>query len=163
MFFNFSFLFSLHVLFIFLFSGAQNLFFCLKKATRFLIPFLILRASFLYTCWHKYQSLTVDVSSVVGAAWRCGVLTTQGGIAGIGLGRLLGGEHDSPLQSGVEAPRLLKRSLSRLCYCCCGCGCGQSPKSTKRDARVIDTAMCLCTCDWTPGSHTPGVQATTWP
>ena len=26
--------------------------------------------------WHKYQSLTV--SSVVGAPWRCGVLTTQG-------------------------------------------------------------------------------------
>ena len=59
-----------------------------------------------------------DVSSVVGAPWRCGVLTTLGGIAGIGLGRLLGGEHVSTPQSGVEAPRLLKRSLSRL-YCCC--------------------------------------------
>ena len=33
-----------------------------------------------------YHSLTVDVSSVVGAPWRCGVLTTAGGIAGIGLG-----------------------------------------------------------------------------
>ena len=43
-------------------------------------------------------------------------------IAGIGLGPLLGREHDSTLQSGVEAPRLLKRSLSRLCYCC-GVGC----------------------------------------
>ena len=39
-------------------------------------------------------------------------------IAGIGLGRLLGGEHASTPQSGVEALRLLKRSLSRL-YCCC--------------------------------------------
>ena len=29
-----------------------------------------------FYCWHKYQSLTVDVSSVVGAPWRCGVLTT---------------------------------------------------------------------------------------
>ena len=29
----------------------------------------------------------------------------------IGLGRLLGGEHASTPQSGVEAPRLLKRSL----------------------------------------------------
>ena len=45
-------------------------------------------------CWHWYQNLTTDVSSVVGAPWRCGVLTTQGGIAGIGLGRLLGGGHD---------------------------------------------------------------------
>ena len=34
--------------------------------------------------------LTKDVSSVIGAPWRCGVLTTQGGIAGIGLGHLLG-------------------------------------------------------------------------
>ena len=40
------------------------------------------------------------------------------GLAGIGLGHLLGREHDSTPQSGVEAPRLLKRSLSRL-YCCC--------------------------------------------
>ena len=41
-----------------------------------------------------------------------------GGIAGIGLGRLLGGEHASTPQIGVGAPRLLKRSLSRF-YCCC--------------------------------------------
>ena len=40
------------------------------------------------------------------------------GIAGIGLGRLLGREHASTPQSGVEAPRLLKRSLPRLYYCC---------------------------------------------
>ena len=32
-------------------------------------------------------------------------------MAGIGLGRLLGGKHVSTPQSGVEAPRLLKRSL----------------------------------------------------
>ena len=32
------------------------------------------------------------------------------------MGRLLGGERASTPQSGVEAPRLLKRSLSRL-YC----------------------------------------------
>ena len=63
--------------------------------------------------------LPTDVSSVVGAPWRCGVLTTQGEIAGIGLGRLLGGEHGSPLQSGVEAPRLLKRSFTRTDCCCC--------------------------------------------
>ena len=43
-------------------------------------------------------------------------LTTQGGIAGIGLGHLVGRVHDSTRQSGVEAPRLLKRSLSRLYY-----------------------------------------------
>ena len=41
-----------------------------------------------------------------------------GRIAGIGLGRLLRREHASTPQSGVEAPRLLKRSLPRL-YCCC--------------------------------------------
>ena len=54
------------------------------------------------------QGLTKDVSSVVGAPWRCGVFTTQGGVGGIGLGRLLGGEHASTPQSDVEAPRLLK-------------------------------------------------------
>ena len=35
------------------------------------------------------------------------------------MGRLLGGEHASTPQSGVEAPRLLKRSLPRLYFCCC--------------------------------------------
>ena len=39
------------------------------------------------------------------------------GIVGIGLGHLLGREHDSTLQSVVVAPRLLKKSLSRLYYC----------------------------------------------
>ena len=34
-----------------------------------------------------------------------GVLTTWCGKAGIGLGHLLGREHDSTPQSGVEAPR----------------------------------------------------------
>ena len=37
--------------------------------------------------------LRKDVSSVVGAPWRCGVLTTWGGRAGIGLGHLLGREQ----------------------------------------------------------------------
>ena len=78
--------------------------------------FLIVFLSNIFNCWRWYQSLTV--SSVVGAPWRCGVLTTQGGIAGIGFGRLLGWEHASTHQSGVEAPRLLKRSLPRLYYCC---------------------------------------------
>ena len=67
-------------------------------------------------CWHEYQSYSV--SSEVGAPWRCGVLTPLGGIAGIGLGRLFGGEHDSTPQSGVQVPRLLQRSLSGLYYCC---------------------------------------------
>ena len=52
---------------------------------------------FLFLFWHVYQGLTKDVSSVVGAPWRCGVLT-QGGTAGIGLGRLLGREHASTPQ-----------------------------------------------------------------
>ena len=76
-----------------------------------------------FHCWQKYQSLTEDVSSVVGVPWRCGVLTTLGGMAGIGLGHLLGREHGSTPQSEVGAPRLCKRSLSRLCYCCFVCGC----------------------------------------
>ena len=33
------------------------------------------------------------------------------------------GEHASTPQSGVEAPRLLKWSLTRLYYCCCCCCC----------------------------------------
>ena len=79
----------------------------------------------MFYCWHWCQSLTV--SSVVGAPWRCGVLTTLGGIAGNGLGRLLGREHASTPQSGAEAPPLLKRSLPRL-YCCC-CSFFQKKKS----------------------------------
>ena len=43
----------------------------------------------------------------------------------LGLGRLLGGEHASTPQSGVEAPRLLKQSLPRLYYCCCCCCCDE--------------------------------------
>ena len=43
------------------------------------------------------------------------------------------GEHASTLQSGVEAPRLLKRSLQRLYFCCCGCCCCW---------RSIDTCVC---------------------
>ena len=39
------------------------------------------------------------------------------------MGRLRGREHDSTPQSGVVAPRQLKRSLSRLYYCCCYCAC----------------------------------------
>ena len=92
-----------------------------------------------------YQSLTV--SSEVGAPWRCGVLTTQGGIAGIGLGRLLGREHASTPQSGVEAPRLLKRSLPRL-YCCCCCRfrrqCIRNRRSRRRRAAP---AVAPSTCD----------------
>ena len=83
-------------------------------------------SSFLFSCISFKYFFIAGVSvrvqlfpSVVGAPWRCGVLTTWGGIAGIGLGRLLGGEHASTPQSGVEAPRLLKRSLTRLYYCCC--------------------------------------------
>ena len=44
----------------------------------------------------------------------------------LGWGHLLGRQHDSTLRSGLGAPRLLKRRLSRLdycCYCCCYCCC----------------------------------------
>ena len=46
----------------------------------------------LFICrfWPLHLDSTKDVSSVVGAPWRCGVLTTLGGMAGIGQGHLLG-------------------------------------------------------------------------
>ena len=50
-------------------------------------------------------------------------MTTWGGIAGIGSGRLHGRDHDSTPQSGVEAPRLLKRSLSPDCIMHYACLC----------------------------------------
>ena len=61
----------------------------------------------------------MDVCSVVVAPWRCGVLTTQGGIAGIGLFHQLGREHDSTPQSGrggsspveTEPPQFVLLSL----------------------------------------------------
>ena len=39
------------------------------------IFFFLVFPSKMFHCWHQYQS--VDVSSVVGAPPRCGVLTTQ--------------------------------------------------------------------------------------
>ena len=91
------------LLFLFLFLGSCSTFLSFSFSDFFLN--VVLHLFFLFQ--HLYQSLTVDVSSVAGAPWRCGALTTQGGTAGIGLGRLLGGEHASTPQSGVEAPRLL--------------------------------------------------------
>ena len=73
--------------------------FFLKKV--FLLFLFLVFLSNLFYCWHHSQT-----DFRVGAPWRCGVLTTQGGMAGIGFGRLLGREHDSTPQSGVEAPRL---------------------------------------------------------
>ena len=87
--------------FMFFISRFSCFAFFFEKSIFFLFSFL----SKNYHCQHQYQSLTVDLSSAVGAPWRCGVLTTQGGIAGIGLGRLLGGEHASTPHE-VEAPRL---------------------------------------------------------
>ena len=51
---------------------------------------LLVFIPYMFHCWHEHQSLTVDVSSAVGAPWRCGVLATWGGTAGIGLGHLPG-------------------------------------------------------------------------
>ena len=41
---------------------------------KFLLFFFLVFLSNMFYCWRQYQSLTV--SSVVGAPWRCGVLTT---------------------------------------------------------------------------------------
>ena len=61
----------------------------------------------------KYFSLlalvsefNMDVSSAVGALRTCGVLTTQGGIIGIGLGHLLGEIMIQLPGVEVEGPRL---------------------------------------------------------
>ena len=63
-------------------------------------------------------------------------MTTWGGMAGIGLGRLLGREHASTPKSVVVAPRLLKRSLTRLYHynCCCCC--------------VLCCVLCVVCCCW---------------
>ena len=72
----------------FVFFNDFHFLFSFFSAEKFLLFFFLVLVSNMFYCWHQYQSLTV--SSVVGAPWRCGVLTTQGGTAGIGLGRLLG-------------------------------------------------------------------------
>ena len=66
-----------------------SLFRCLLKNVFLLFFFFVFQYIYIFHCWHQFQSLTVDVSSVVGAPWRCGVLTTWGGIAGMGLGHTL--------------------------------------------------------------------------
>ena len=81
----------------------------------FAIFVFFLKNEFLFFQIYAAPSICISVSSVVGAPWRCGVLTTLGGMAGIGLGRLLGGEHDSISQSGVGTPRLLKKEASPDC------------------------------------------------
>ena len=45
--------------------------------------------------------MSADGSSVVGAPWRCGAMTTWGGIAGIQLSNLPGKEHDSTPGNGL--------------------------------------------------------------
>ena len=89
-----------HFLFISSFFDFFNVFsfssFIFQKQ-KFLLFFLLRFLSNILNCWRQYQSLTV--SSVVGAPWRCGVLTTWG----LGWAACLG---ESMLQLGVEAPRL---------------------------------------------------------
>ena len=99
--------------------------------TCFSFLFFLYFFSNVFHYWHWHQSFIADVASVVGAPWRCGVLTTQGGKSGIGLGHSLGREHDSTPHSGVEAPTVSKMSLSRLDYCCCTFTC---------------TCTCTCSC-----------------
>ena len=120
---------------------------CFPHFLKFFFFFNSVHFIFLYS--FKNSICTEEVSFVVGAPWRCGVLTAQGGIAGIGLGHLMGREHDSTPQSEVEAPRLLSRSLPRLDCCCCRCcwllvvgrrlllcGCAQHTMSCKSDKQT---------------------------
>ena len=78
----------------------------LRAAPAFIVFLIFLLFSFKHNSSpeHQYPSFTFDVSSVVGAPWRCGVLTTHGGTAGIGSGHQPGREHDSTPRRGVEAP-----------------------------------------------------------
>ena len=69
-------------------------------------------SSFFDSNIHFIDSINIRVQLQLfppsGAPWRCGVVTTQGGKAGIGVGHLLGREHASTPRSGVAAPRLFK-------------------------------------------------------
>ena len=60
------------LMFSFLFSCFRLLFFFSKVFFFFFLVCLSTR----FHCWHYKQRLTVDVSSVVGSPWRCGVLMT---------------------------------------------------------------------------------------
>ena len=77
------------------------------------LSFLVLLSK-KFHCWHQHHSLTVDVSSVVGASKEMWSPDGIGRDSWDGGGHPLGREHDSTLQSGVEAPRLLKRSLHQI-------------------------------------------------
>ena len=81
--------------------------FFFSRFLSFLLRFIFSFFSFLFTSsffdFLMFFIFFFHFSAEVGAPWRCGILTTQGGTAGIGLGRLLGGEHASTLQSGVGA------------------------------------------------------------
>ena len=88
---------------------------------------------FFFVCFFSssicIRVLTKDVSSVVGAPWRCGVLTTQSGTAGIGLGHPPGGEHGWRLlafQSGASPDCIIVVVLlcvvcGECCVCCVLC------------------------------------------
>ena len=111
------FFFSFFLFFFFFLSGAQNLIFfgpqfrddfsshfCKKiHFSARVMVFSPLEASFSFSVSFSFSfpafvsGFKKDVSSEGGAPRRCGVLTTWSGIAGIGLGRLLGREHDSTL------------------------------------------------------------------
>ena len=99
----------------------SSFFFCSQEKSFFFSLFL----EFLSSMFFELALVSdLTVSSVVGAPWRCGVLTTQGGIAGIGLGCLLGREHASTPQSGVGGSSPVKTEPHQIVFCCCGvCVC----------------------------------------
>ena len=71
----------------------------------FFFFFFLLFSLFVFDLFqHLYRGLTKEVSFEVGWDW---------------VGPPAWEEQASTLQSGVGAPRLLKRSLPRLYYCCC--------------------------------------------
>ena len=59
---------------VFMFFISLFHFFLEKNVVFYIFVFL----SNIFHCWHQSQSSTMNVSSIVGAPWRCGVLTTIG-------------------------------------------------------------------------------------
>ena len=84
---------------------------------KFLLFFFLVFLSSIFYCWHLASEFNCFLRC------RCSMEMWCPDDIGrdswdLGWAACLGGEHASTPQSGVEAPRLLKRTLPRLYYCC---------------------------------------------
>ena len=118
----------LFLFFPFLFFSSFFFFFFLDLVLLF-FPFSFLKNVFLFFYFlASVSEFNCFLRSRCSMEMRCP--DDIGRVTGIGLGRLLGGEHASTPQSGVYAPRMLKRRLTRLYYCCCCCDCSKRVHSS---------------------------------